>query len=61
MPRFRIHTAFGLPLTRSLSQTKAKLVYRTVLAVDDPEDARHVVPLKLRKAVKPVFRKVGHV
>src|SRR6266851_10507877 len=44
-----------------LSQANAKLVYRTVLAVDDPESARHVVPLKLRKAVKPLFRKVGYV
>ena len=45
----------------ALSQANAKLVYRTVLTVDDPRGARHVVPLKLRKAVNPLYRRVDSV
>jgi hypothetical protein len=45
----------------TLSQANAKLVYRTILTVDDPETARHVVPLKLRKAIKPLLRKAAYV
>jgi hypothetical protein len=40
-----------------LSQANAKLVYRTVLAFDDPGNVGYVVPLKLRKASNPLFRK----
>ena len=44
----------------ALSQANAKLVYRTILTVDDPETARYVVPLKLRKAIKPLLRKAAY-
>ncbi len=43
------------------SQANAKLVYRTALTVDDPKGARHVVPLKLRKGIKPLLRKASDV
>ena len=41
------------------SQANAKLVFRIVLTVDDPEGARHCVPLKRRKAFNPLVRKTG--
>jgi hypothetical protein len=54
-----------LPLSQecepALSQANAKLVYRTILTVDEPESARHVVLLKLRKAIKPLLRRAGYV
>ncbi len=45
----------------ALSQANAKLVYRTVLTVDDPEGAQHVVPLKLRRPTNPLYRRVRNV
>ena len=52
---------FGESGEPALSVANAKLVYRTVLTVEEAAGARHMVPLKPRKASNPLRRRTIHV